>query len=125
MMIESGYGMWKRMDERARKPNFGLSAEAISPFAVQANGRLSTVSTSVPTLGAPTCWHVVTPVAATVVGTNPTGSTNPDIAIPSDGKFLHTLNSELARWAPFAVNQDGTLRSLGDAGGLHLLAATA
>lgn len=127
-------------------PAGGTNASAISSYAVQANGTLSAINASVPTLGAASCWNVVTsdghyvytsnagsatisgfaigtsgtltPIAATVVGTNPTGSTNLDMAITSDGKFLYTLNSGTGTVGVFAVNQDGTLTSLGDAGGL-------
>jgi len=127
-------------------PAGGHNASAISSYAVLANGTLSPISTSVPTLGAATCWHVVTPdghfvytsnagsstisgfaisasgalapVAGTVVGTNPAGSTNLDIAISSDGKFLYTLNSGTGTVSIFGVTQDGTLTNLGDVGGL-------
>jgi 6-phosphogluconolactonase len=75
----------------------------------------------VPTDGAANCWNAVTPdgcfvyvsnarsstiagfsIAAngtlaplpgTVVGINPSGSTNLDITISADGKFLYTLNA--------------------------------
>lgn len=127
-------------------PAGGTNASAISSYAVLANGTLSPVSTSVPTLGAATCWNVVTPdgqfvytsnagtstvsgfaigatgaltpVAGTVVGTNPAGSTNLDLAISSDGKFLYTLDSGTGTVSIFGINQDGTLTSLGDVGGL-------
>ena len=127
-------------------PAGGTNASAISSYSVQANGALSTINASVPTLGAASCWNVVTPdghyvytsnaasatisgfaigtsgtltpIAATVVGPNPAGSTNIDFAISSDGKFLYTLNSSTGTVGIFAVNQDGTLTSLGDASGL-------
>jgi 6-phosphogluconolactonase len=127
-------------------PAGGHNASAISSYAVLANGTLSPISTSVPTLGAATCWHVatpdgrfvytsnagtstisgfaiggtgaLTPVAGTVVGTNPAGSTNLDVAISADGKFLYTLNSGTGTVSIFGVTQDGTLTNLGDVGGL-------
>jgi len=127
-------------------PTGGTNASAISSYAVLANGTLSPVSTSVPTFGAATCWHAVTPngafvytsnagtgtvsgfaigttgtltpVAGTVVGTNPAGSSNLDLAISSDGKFLYTLDSGTGSVSIFGINQDGTLTSLGDVGGL-------
>jgi 6-phosphogluconolactonase len=127
-------------------PAGGHNASAISSYAVFTNGTISPISSSVPTLGAATCWHAVspdgrfvytsnsgsstisgfaisasgalTPIAATVVGTNPAGSTNLDIAISSDGKFLYTLNSGTGTISIFGVNQDGTLTNLGDVGGL-------
>lgn len=127
-------------------PAGGTNAGAISSYSVQTNGTLTPISVSVPTLGAATCWNVVTPnaqfvytsnagtatisgyalsasgaltpIAGTIVGTNPTGSTNLDAAITSDGKFLYTLNSGTGTVSIFGVNQDGTLTSLGDASGL-------
>jgi 6-phosphogluconolactonase len=127
-------------------PAGGTNASAISSYAVQSNGSLSTVSASVPTLAAATCWHVVTPdgrfvytsnagsatisgfsigsagtltaLSGTVVGTNPAGSTNLDLALSSDGKFLYTLNSGTGTVSIFGVNQDGTLSTLGYATGV-------
>jgi 6-phosphogluconolactonase (cycloisomerase 2 family) len=57
-------------------------------------------------------------VGATVVGTNPSGSTNLDIAISRDGKFLYSLNSGTGAVGVFAIRQDGTLTNLGGVGGL-------
>ena len=42
-------------------PAGGTNASAISSYAVRANGILTPISTSIPTLGAATCWHEVTP----------------------------------------------------------------
>jgi 6-phosphogluconolactonase len=131
-------------------PAGGHNASAISSYALLANGTLSPISTSVPTLAAATCWHAVTPngsfvytsnagsstisgfaisaagaltpLAGTVVGTNPTGSTNLDIAISSDGEFLYTLDSGTGSISIFGINQDGSLTNLGDAGGLSAAA---
>lgn len=127
-------------------PAGGSNASAISSYSVLANASLSPISTSVPTLGSAACWEAVTPngsfvyasnsgsgtisgfaigttgaltpLAGTVVGTNPTGSTNLDLAISSDGKFLYTLNSGTGTVSIFGINQDGTLTNLGDADGL-------
>jgi 6-phosphogluconolactonase len=127
-------------------PTGGTNASAISSYAVVSNGTLTSISASVPTLGAATCWLVVTPngqfvytsnsasstisgfvlsaagsltpVSGTVVGTNPSGSINLEIVISSDGKYLYTLDSGTGTVSIFAINQDGTLSSLGDAGGL-------
>ncbi len=127
-------------------PAGGHNAAAISSYAVAANGMLSPISPSVPTLSAGTCWQEVTPdgrfvytsnsasstisgyslgangaltpLAGTVVATLPAGSINLDIAISADGKFLYTLNSGTGTLNIFSINQDGTLTSLGDAGGL-------
>jgi len=43
---------------------------------------------------------------------------NLDIALSSDGRFLYTLNSGTGTVSIFSINEDGTLTSLGDAGGL-------
>ena len=127
-------------------PAGGTNAGAISSYSVQTNGTLTPVSASVPTLGAATCWNVVTPngkfvytsnagtstisgfalgitgtltpIAGTVVGVNPTGSTNLDAAVSSAGSFLYTLNSGTGTVGIFGINQDGTLTSLGDEAGL-------
>jgi len=52
------------------------------------------------------------------VGTNPSGSINLEIVISSGGKYLYTLDSGTGTVSIFGINQDGTLTSLGDAGGL-------
>jgi 6-phosphogluconolactonase len=127
-------------------PSAGHNASAISSYAVRSNGKLSTISASVPTLGAATCWLVVTPdgrfvytdnagtanvsgfsigsngaltaIGETVLGTLPTGSTNLDMAISSDGKFLYTLDSGTGTVGIFSINSNGTLNSLGEVDGL-------
>ncbi|MGA8150134.1 MAG: hypothetical protein WB952_04235 [Terriglobales bacterium] len=53
-----------------------------------------------------------------MVGTNPSGSTNLDIAISADGKFLYTLNAGTGTVGIFGINADGSLTNLGDVGGL-------
>ena len=127
-------------------PSGGQNASAISSYAVSSNGTLSAISTSVPTLGAATCWNAVTPngewvytsnagsstisgftigkngaltaLPGTVVGTNPTGATNLDIAISADGKFLYSLDSEIGMISIFGIQSDGTLSNLGTVGGI-------
>jgi 6-phosphogluconolactonase (cycloisomerase 2 family) len=127
-------------------PAGGTNASTVSSYSVVANGTLSPISSALPTLGNANCWNavtpngrfvytsnaasstisgfaisvagVLTPVGATVVGTNPTGSTNLDIAVSADSKFLYTLNSGTGTIGVFAVQEDGTLNLLGDAGGL-------
>jgi 6-phosphogluconolactonase len=122
------------------------NGSAISSYAVHANGTLSAISTSVPTLGAANCWNAITPdgrfvyvsnaasatisgfaigasgaltpISGTVVGTYPTGATNLDIAVSADGKFLYTLNSGNGTVGIFAIQNDGTLVNLGSAGGI-------
>jgi 6-phosphogluconolactonase len=125
------------------------NGSAISSYAIAANGTLSAISTSVPTLGAANCWNVVTPdgkfvytsnagtsnisgfaiantgaltsLPGTVVGTNPAGSTNLDIAITADGKFVYTLNSVAGAVGIFAVQKDGTLLNVGFTSGVSPL----
>lgn len=127
-------------------PSGGHDASAISSYAVASNGTLSAISTSVPTLGAATCWNAVTPngkwiytsnagtsnisgfnIAAngaltalpgTIVGTNPSGATNLDIAITADGNFLYSLDGEIGMISIFGIQSDGTLTNLGTVGGL-------
>ena len=127
-------------------PAGGNNASAISSYSVIANGTLSPISTGVATLGNANCWNAVTPngqfvyvsnagsstisgfaisaagrltpIGSTVVGTNPSGSTNLDITVSADGKFVYTLNSGTGTIGIFAIQSDGTLNSLGDAGGL-------
>ena len=127
-------------------PTGGNNASAISSYSVIANGTLSPISTGVATLGNANCWNAVTPngqfvyvsnagsstisgfaisaagrltpIGSTVIGTNPSGSTNLDITVSADGKFVYTLNSGTGTIGIFAIQSDGTLNSLGDAGGL-------
>jgi 6-phosphogluconolactonase (cycloisomerase 2 family) len=124
----------------------GPPSGALSSYAVQSNGVLSTISASVPTLGAATCWQAVTPngkfvytansgsstisgfsigknggltpLSGTVVATLPAGSTDLDTAISSDGKFLYTLNSGTGTIGIFGIDAEGALSSLGEKGGL-------
>lgn len=131
-------------------PTGGTNAAAISSYAVLPNAMLSSISSSVPTLGAATCWQAVTPdghfvytsnsgtstisgfsiaangaltaLSGTVVATLPSGSTNLDMAISADGKFLYTMNSGTGTVSIFGINSDGSLTSLGDAGGLSAAA---
>jgi 6-phosphogluconolactonase len=125
-------------------PAGGNNASTVSSYAVASDGTLSPISLGVPTLGNANCWNVatpdgrfvyvsnagsstisgftvgktgaLTPVGATVVGTNPAGSTNLDMAVSADGKLLYTLNSGTGTIGIFAIQPDGTLTSLGEAG---------
>jgi len=65
-----------------------------------------------------TATGTLTPIGPTVVGTNPSGSTNLDITVSADGKFVYALNSGTGTIGIFAIQPDGTLNSLGDAAGL-------
>lgn len=117
------------------------NGSAISSYVVRADGALSAISPSVPTLGDANCWNAVTPdgrfvyvsnaasasisgfaigadgtlapLPGTVVGNNPAGATNLDIAISADGKFLYTLNTGGGTIGIFAIQKDGTLVNLG------------
>ena len=127
-------------------PAGATNASAVSSYTVEASGMIHAISQSVPTLGSANCWNVVTPngkwvyvsnaasatisgfamakngtltpVGATVVGANPSGSVNLDIAASGDNKYLFTLNSGAGNIGIFAIETDGTLLSLGQAGDL-------
>jgi 6-phosphogluconolactonase len=122
------------------------NGSAVSSYAILPNGKLSPISTSVPTLGAANCWNAVTPdgrfvyvsnagsstisgfaisatgvlsaLRGTVVGENPNGAGNLDIAVSANGKFLYTLNSSNGTIGIFAIQKDGTLSSKGSASGI-------
>jgi 6-phosphogluconolactonase len=124
----------------------GPANSAISSYSIRADGSLTPVSISVPTLGAANCWNVVTPdgrfvytsnagtnslsafaigangtlapVGSTVVGFNPSGSANLDITISSDGRFLYSLNAGSGAVGMFAIARDGSLVNLGTRSGL-------
>jgi 6-phosphogluconolactonase len=113
---------------------------------VNSNGTLTAISKSAPTLASGNCWNVITPdgtkvyvsnsgsdnisgfnvgkngaltpIAGTIVGENPSGSHNVDIAVTADGNFLYTINSQSGNIGTFAINPDGSLTDLGQAGDL-------
>jgi DNA-binding beta-propeller fold protein YncE len=64
----------------------------------------------------------LTALSGTVVAALPSGSTDLDIAITGNGKFLYTLNSGTGTVGIFAINHDGSLTGIGDAGGLSAAA---
>jgi len=127
-------------------PATAVNGSAISSYTVLANGTLAAVSQSVPTDGAANCWNAIspdgthvyasnagtstiagltigtsgalTPIAGTIVGSNPSGSTNLDIAISGDGKFLYSLNGEVGTVGVFAIGADGTLEEVTQIQGL-------
>lgn len=114
----------------------------ISSYSILPNGTVSPISQGVPTYGTANCWNAITPngkwayvsnagsatisgfavgangalnpIATTVVGTNPQGSTNLDITVSSDGRYLFTLNSGTGTIGIFAIQNDGTLKSEGE-----------
>lgn len=121
-------------------------ASAISSYTVMNDGTLSPVSQSVPTLGAANCWNAVapngewvyasnagsnsiagfaigkggalTPIGATVLASNPDGSTNLDIAVSADSSYVYTLNSGAGTIGVFAIQKDGSLVDSGQVEGL-------
>jgi 6-phosphogluconolactonase (cycloisomerase 2 family) len=118
----------------------------ISSYVVEEDGTLFPISSAVPTLGAATCWHAITPdgrfaytsnagsstisgfaigntgtltpLPNTIQASNPNGSTNLDITISSDGKFLYSLNAGNGTIGIFGINKNGKLTNLGSVGGI-------
>lgn len=127
-------------------PAGAVNGSAISSYSILPNGTLAAVSQSIPTYGAANCWNVITqdgkfvyvsnagsasisgfvigqggslsPIGGAVVGTNPAGSTNLDIAISGDQRYLYSLNSGSGTIGVFEIRSDGTLNSLGEIQGL-------
>jgi 6-phosphogluconolactonase len=64
---------------------------------------------------------LLTALPGTVVGENPEGSGNLDIAVSSDGKFIYTLNSAAGAIGIFAIQKDGALLNVGVASGVSPL----
>jgi len=126
-------------------PAGGVNASTIASYAIASNGTLAPITADVPTLANATCWDVatpdgrwvytsnpgsgtisgfavsttggLTPLSGTVVGTNPSGSKNLDIAVSADSKFLYTLDSGTGTISIFGISQDGSLNNLGETGG--------
>jgi 6-phosphogluconolactonase len=125
----------------------GPNSSGMSSYSIAPNGALVPISTSVPTLWTANCWNVVTPdgrfvyasnsgsssisgfqigvggtltpIPGTVVGFNPSGSTNLDITVSADGAYLYSLNAGNGAIGIFAIrSSDGSLTSLGTVGGL-------
>ena len=116
-------------------PAGGSDASTISSYSILANGTLSPITAGVGTLGNANCWNVatpngrwvyvsnagsstisgfhigtdgsLTPIGATVLGINPTGAVNLDIAVTADSQFLYSLNSGNGTIGVFAIDQDG------------------
>ena len=116
-------------------PAGGNDASTVSSYSILANGTLSPISPGVATLGNANCWNAVTPngkwvyvsnaasatisgfhigtdgsltpIGATVLGINPTGSGNLDIAVTADSQFLYSLNSGNGTIGVFAIDQAG------------------
>jgi 6-phosphogluconolactonase len=116
-------------------PAGGSDASTISSLSILANGTLSPISAGVGTLGNANCWNAatpnglwvyvsnaasstisgfhigkdgsLTPIGATVLGINPTGSGNLDIAVTADSQFLYSLNSGNGTIGVFQIEQEG------------------
>ena len=116
-------------------PAGASDASTISSYSVLANGTLSPISAGVATLGNANCWNAatpnglwvyvsnaasstisgfhiatdgsLTPIGATVLGVNPTGAGNLDIAVTADSQFLYSLNSGNGTIGVFAIEQAG------------------
>lgn len=126
------------------------NGSAVSSYALKSNGTLTTITPTLATAGAATCWQVVTPdgrfvytansasstvsgfqigidgtltaIPGTVVATLPANATDLDTAVSSDGRFIYTLNSGSGTIGIFRVEEDGTLESFGDVSGLSAAA---
>ena len=127
------------------QPN-GTDVSSISSYTINADGTITAISQSVPSRGDGNCWNVLTPngrwvyadnsatstvagfsvaqngtltpIGGTIVGFRPSGTTNLDMAVSSDSKFLYTLNSGAGSISIFEINSDGTLQDLGQIDGL-------
>ena len=116
-------------------PAGGSDASTISSYSILANRTLSPISPGVATLGNANCWNAatpngrwvyvsnaasstisgfhiatdgsLTPIGATVLGINPTGSGNLDIAVTADSLFLYSLNSGNGTIGVFEIQQEG------------------
>jgi 6-phosphogluconolactonase len=60
----------------------------------------------------------LTPIAGTLVGTNPEGSTNLDIAVSGDSKYVFTLNSSSGTIGVFSIPSNGALSNVDEIDGL-------
>lgn len=122
------------------------ASNTISSYKVNWNQSLDTISAALPTDGMATCWSVIlpngrviytanaatsnlsgyrigwngelTPIGDTIVGANPAGSVNLDIAVSQDGRFLYTLNGGTGTIGVFAVQRDGSLENQAEVEGL-------
>ena len=128
------------------QPNNGTDTSSISSYTINANGTLTAITQSIPTFGNGNCWNAITPnakwvfvdnsatssvagfsissagalspIANTVVSTLPEGSTNLDMAISADGKYLFNVLSGAGEIGVFTINADGTVNQLGSIEGL-------
>jgi len=128
------------------QPNSGTDTSSISSYTINANGTLTAITQSIPTFGNGNCWNAITPngkwvfvdnsatssvagfsissagalspIANTVVSTLPEGSTNLDMAVSADGKYLFNVLSGAGAISVFTINANGTVNQLGSIEGL-------
>jgi 6-phosphogluconolactonase len=128
------------------QPTSGTDTSSISSYTINANGTLTAITQSIPTFGNGNCWNAITPngkwvfvdnsatssvagfsissagalspIANTVVSTLPEGSTNLDMAVNADGKYLFNVLSGAGEIGVFSINADGTVNQLGSIEGL-------
>ena len=128
------------------QPSSGTDTSSISSYTINANGTLTAITQSIPTFGNGNCWNAITPngkwvfvdnsatssvagfsissagalspIANTVVSTLPEGSTNLDMAVSADGKYLFNLLSGAGAISVFTINANGTVNQLGSIEGL-------
>jgi 6-phosphogluconolactonase (cycloisomerase 2 family) len=114
---------------------------SVTPYQIGVTGMLTSLSAPVATLGAASCWSVVSPdgrflytanagsgtisgfaligggvvspIGSTVVATFPAGSADLDIAISGDSKYLYSVNTGAGTIGMLAIQSDGTLKMIG------------
>ena len=124
----------------------GTDVSSISSYTINANGTITAISQSLHTLGDGNCWNAITPngafvyadnsatssvagfsvgsngaltpIAGTILSSDPEGTTNLDMTVSGNGKFLYTLDSGTGSVSVYSINSDGTLNQLGDIEGL-------
>jgi 6-phosphogluconolactonase len=122
------------------------TSNTIYSYHIERNQSLRTITDALPTEGLASCWSVILPngrfvytdnagtsnqsgfaigangsltqLANTIVGSNPAGSGNLDIAESSDGRFLYTLNAATGAIGMLSVQSDGGLVNFGQFDGL-------
>jgi len=122
------------------------ASNTISSYRLEWNQSLTVISNALPTDGMATCWDaiaaggravytdnagtsnisgfsigrngVLTPIGATIVASNPSGSTNLDMASTVGGRFVYTLNAASGGIGVFSAENDGTLVNHGQVDGL-------
>jgi 6-phosphogluconolactonase len=124
----------------------GMDNSSISSYTLNADGTITAITQSLRTLGDGNCWNVITPngkwvyvdnsatgsvsgfsvgsngtltpIAGTILGIDPSGAINLDMAVSGDGKYLYTINSGEGSVSIYSINAAGTLNSLGAIDGL-------